>query len=131
MFLDSAQFPLVWMHNKPSAKQNPQAAFAELDQLLARRQAFVLLGDEGFDEGEHGQTREDRKRISLWMKKHKTEIRAFIKGMVQVEPSATKRAAARAFATLYAKFWGYPLLMSASKEEALKVADELLGGQPR
>lgn len=62
------------------------------------------------------------------MKKHKTEIRSFVKGMIQIEPSVNKREAARAFATVYAKFWGYPLLMVASHEQALELADEMLAG---
>lgn len=69
---------------------------------------------------------ERMKQTSLWMKKNKVEIRAFIKGMILIEPNAGKRIASKAFAIMFGKFWGYPLLVTASQEEALETAQRLL-----
>jgi len=124
MFIDSSTFPLVWMRQVASASDPAQAPFEEFANLLARKQAFVFLSDDGFSDHEHSQ--EERKQTSLWMKKNKVEIRAFIKGMVLIEPNAGKRLASKAFAIMFGKFWGYPLLVTASKEEALETAQRLL-----
>jgi hypothetical protein len=126
MFIDSATFPIVWMRQAAPSKEPPQAPFDEFANLLARRRAFVFLSEEGFSDGEHKHTPEERKQTSLWMKKNKVEIRAFVKALVQIEPSAAKRLAGKAFAIVFSKFWGYPLLMTASREEALEIARNLL-----
>lgn len=125
MFLDSSAFPLVWMRQTAPSSASPQAPFDELANLLARKQAFVFLSEEGYNDHEHGQ--EERKQTSLWMKKHKVDIRAFIKAMILIEPNAAKRLAGKAFAVMFGKFWGYPLLVTASREEALETAFRLLG----
>ena len=44
--------------------------------MLARRQAFVILSEEGFDEEGHEHPQEERKRAALWMKQNKAAIRA-------------------------------------------------------
>jgi len=124
MFIDSSTFPLVWMRQIASANDTAQAPFDEFANLLARKQAFVFLSDDGFNDHEH--TQEERKQTSLWMKKNKVEIRAFIKGMILIEPNAGKRLASKAFAIMFGKFWGYPLLVTASQEEALETAQRLL-----
>lgn len=130
MLLDSTHFLLVWMHRDGIPDRPPEAAFAEFDGLLARQQAFVLLSEGGLDGGDHEHSQNERRETALWMKKNKTAIRSFIKGMVVIEPDATKRLVAKAFSSMFAKFWGYPMLIATSKEEALKVAHGLLEGRP-
>ncbi|WP_347554401.1 hypothetical protein [Robbsia sp. KACC 23696] len=129
MLIDAARFPLVWMRmNAPS--NNPDASpFSEFEALLARKEPFVLFNDEGLDTGEHAHSPEEMKQTSLWMKRHKGELRTFVKAMVCIESSAAKRLAAKAFAVVYEKFWGYPILMAANKEDALTLAQELLSAQ--
>lgn len=126
MFIDSATFPIVWMRQIASSDDPAQAPFDEFANLLARKQAFVFLSDEGFNDGQHEHSQEERKQTSLWMKKNKVEIRAFVKGMVLIEPNAGKRLASKAFAIMFGKFWGYPMMVSASKDEALETAQRLL-----
>lgn len=129
MLIDSSEFPLVWMRRDTPSNENSPAAFDQFAMLLMRRQAFVFLSADGFDGGEHEHTQEERKQISLWMKKNKAEIRAFVRGMVLIEPSAAKRLASKAFAAMFGKFWGYPMMIAASKDEALEVAHRLLNGR--
>ena len=67
------------------------------------------------------------------MKKHKAQLRKQVLAMIQIEPSQAKRLGYKAFAALFAKFWGYPLLLAASREEAVEMARALLskdGGSP-
>lgn len=126
MQLDFSTFPLVWMRRDSASSLQADALFAQFDALLARRQAFVILSEEGFDEDGHEHPQEERKRASLWMKQNKAAIRAYIQGMVLVEPSAAKRLAGKAFAVLFCKFWGYPLHFGTSRDDALDIAQHLL-----
>lgn len=130
MLIDATRFPLVWVQIA-ATRENPAASpFAEFEALLARKEAFVLLNDEGLDAGEHEHAPQEMKQTSLWMKRHKSELRAFVKASIHIEPSVAKRLAAKAFAVVYEKFWGYPLLMTATREEALALAQKLLAGEP-
>jgi hypothetical protein len=107
MQLDITHFPSSGCAAKPRPA-SARRAVRQFDALLARRQAFVILSEEGFDEDGHEHPQEERKRASLWMKRNKAAIRAYIQGMVLVEPSAAKRLAGKAFAVMFGKFWGYP-----------------------
>jgi hypothetical protein len=49
--------------------------------------------------------------------------------MTVIEPSAAKRTAFKAFGVAFAKFWGYPLRLAATREEALEIAADLLAGR--
>ncbi len=60
------------------------------------------------------------------MKKHKIELRKWVLAMILVEPNSAKRLGFRAFAAVFAKFWGYPLLLAASRQQAMEMARELL-----
>lgn len=126
MQIDATQFPLVWMRlNAPGT--DPEASpFAEFEALLARKKVFVLLNDEGLDKGDHEHSPEEMKQTSLWMKRHKSELRALVKAWIYIEPNTAKRLATKAFALVYEKFWGYPMLMVATKDEALALAQTLL-----
>lgn len=123
MLIDDTQFPLVWMRAKTS--DIPASPFASLETLLAREKCFVLLDNMAH---EHEETPEERKQLALWMKRHKEALRTFIKAAIHIEPDADKRPAAQAFAPTYEKFWGYPLRVVASTDEALALARELLSG---
>jgi len=125
MLIDSSTFPLVWLRRDTGAADS-DALFAAFEQLLARRQAFVLLSDAGFDDEGHEHAQEERKRMTLCMKKNKAALRAYICGMVLIEPSAAKRLAGKAFAVMFGKFWGYPLHFGDSGDDALDIARSLL-----
>lgn len=126
MQLDITDFPLVWMRRDPAAERHDEALFAQFEALLARQQAFVILSEEGLDEEGHDHPQEERKRAVLWMKRHKAALRAYIQGMVLVEPSAAKRLAGKAFAVMFGQFWGYPLHFGTSRDDALDIARHLI-----
>ena len=52
--------------------------------------------------------------------------RKLVLAMIVVEPNAARRVGFKAFAVVFAKFWGYPLLLAGSREQALQMARELL-----
>lgn len=63
--------------------------------------------------------------MPLCMKRHRREL-ALVKAMIVVEPSLAKRLAAQAFATIFAKFRGYPLLWADTRDAAIDMAAALL-----
>jgi hypothetical protein len=130
MFIDATDFPLVWMKIASSSENPVDTPFAEFEALLARKKIFVLLNDEGLDENKHEHSPEEMKQVSLWMKRHKSELRTFVKAAIYVEPGAARRLAAKTFAVVYEKFWGYPMLTTITKDEAMALAKKLLAGDP-
>ncbi|MEX1826292.1 hypothetical protein [Luteibacter yeojuensis] len=125
MSMNSSDFPLVWMSLAQQPGQDPQKDFDEFEANLKRGERFVILSDSTPTE-EHEHTPEEKKRVSLWMKKHKLELRKLVLAMILVEPNQAKRMGYKAFSVMFAKFWGYPMLLAASREQAVDMARELL-----
>lgn len=125
MSMNSSSFPLVWMNLSPEAGHDQQKDFDEFEANLQRGEPFVILTDTAPAE-DHEHTPEEKKRTALWMKKHKAELRRLVLAMILVESNSAKRLGFKAFAVVFAKFWGYPLLLAASREQAIEMARELL-----
>ncbi len=125
MSMDSSDFPLVWMRLAQEPGHDPQKDFDELEANLQRGEPFVLLTDTAPDE-DHEHSPEEKKRTALWMKEHKIALRSLVLAMILVEPNAAKRLGFKAFTALFAKFWGYPLLLASSREQATEMARGLL-----
>ncbi|CRM07023.1 hypothetical protein [Pseudomonas sp. 8 R 14] len=126
MRFDSTTFPVVKIVFDAPSEGGPQDAFLAFEGLLAREQAFMLLHEKSVDENNHEHSHEERKQASIWMKKNKQALRMFVKGMIQVEPSAAKRLALKPFAVMFSKAWGYPLLVVESKDQAWALAQDVL-----
>ncbi|CAM3814107.1 ATP--cob(I)alamin adenosyltransferase [Bordetella sputigena] len=125
MSMNSSDFPLVWMNLTQEPGHDQQKDFDEFEALLQRGEPFVLLTDTAPAE-DHEHSPEEKKRTALWMKKHKVELRRLVLATVLVEPNSAKRLSFKAFAVVFAKFWGYPLLLAQSREQAVEMARELL-----
>ena len=125
MSINSSSFPLVWMNLTQEPGHDHQNDFDEFEANLQRGQPFVLLTDTVPAE-DHEHSPEEKKRTALWMKKHKDALRKLVLAMILIEPNAAKRLGFKAFAVVFAKFWGYPLLLAASREQAVEMARELL-----
>lgn len=125
MSINSSNFPLVWMNLAQEAGHDHQQDFDEFDANLQRGEPFVLLTDTVPAE-DHEHSPEEKKRTALWMKKHKVALRKLVLAMILIEPNVAKRLGFKAFAVVFAKFWGYPLFLAASREQALEMAGELL-----
>ncbi|ENA3445638.1 hypothetical protein ABGN35_000992 [Yersinia enterocolitica] len=126
MKIDATQFPFVWMQIAAPGNDPDVSPFKEFEALLARKEVFVFLNDEGVAHGKHEHSPEEMKQTTRWMKAHKSELRSFVKASIHIEPNNAKRIAAKPFSIVYEKFWGYPLIMTPSKEEALAIAHKLL-----
>ncbi|WP_455813620.1 hypothetical protein [Pseudomonas graminis] len=122
MLIDASQFPLVWIQFDAPDRDPDAPLFSGFEALLARQQAFVILNDEGLPQGRREQPAEEMKQITRWMKAYKNELQAFVKAAIHIEPDESKRLAATHFTLFYEKFWGYPMLLTASREEALIMA---------
>ncbi|MGU3309663.1 hypothetical protein ACLBW8_25770 [Pseudomonas sp. M5A4_2d] len=129
MRLDSSTFPVVKIVFDAPNEGGPDDTFVIFERLLAREQSFVLLHEKAVDESNHEHSHEERKQASLWMKKNKQALRTYVKGMIQVEPSAAKRLALKPFAVTFGKAWGYPLLVVESRDRAWALARDVLDEQ--
>ncbi len=125
MSMNSSNFPYVWMNLTQEPGHDHEKDYAEFEANLQRGEPFVILSDTAPNE-EHEHSPEEKKRTSLWMKKNKRELRRLVLAMILVEPNSTKRLGFKAFSVVFAKFWGYPLLLAASREEAEEMARKLL-----
>ncbi|MBN6110211.1 hypothetical protein [Xanthomonas bonasiae] len=125
MSMNSSEFPYVWMNLAQEPGHDHQKDFDEFEANLRRGEPFVILSDTTPTE-DHEHTPEEKKRTALWMKKHKVELRRLVLAMIQIEPNPAKRVGYKAFAVLFAKFWGYPMLLASSREQAMEMARELL-----
>jgi len=125
MLINSSDFPFVWMNLAQEPGHDHEKDFAEFEANLQRGEPFVILTDTApADDHEHSP--EEKKRTALWMKKNKVELRKRVLAMIMIEPNPAKRLGFKAFAVVFAKFWGYPLLLAASREQAMETARELL-----
>lgn len=123
MSMDSSGFPYVWFSYADGFGDDE--GMAEFERNLARQKPFVILSDSAPDENRQP-SHEERKRLSLWMKAHKADLRRFVLAMVVVEPNAVKRLAFAAFGVIFEKFWGYPMVMVESRDAAMAQAETLL-----
>ncbi|MEN5093677.1 hypothetical protein ABE458_23545 [Pseudomonas protegens] len=128
MYFDHQHFPLVWMRRAEGVEQPGNTPFQQLEALMQRGQAFVLMSDAMPDPAQRNsvQSKERLKQGSLWMKRNKAAIRRWIKAMIVIAPEPEAQAGVEAFADTYEKFWGYPLLHSASQQAAAAMAQQLL-----
>lgn len=129
MLIDTTQFPLVWMELNSRNSPSDASPFAGFEALLARQQPLVLLNDEGLNNGQYEYSVEQMKYMTRWMKSHKDALQSYVKAAIYIEPDESKREATVAFGRTYEKFWGYPMLMAATKQEALTLAKRLLDSQ--
>ncbi|SNY91169.1 hypothetical protein SAMN04515647_1381 [Cohaesibacter sp. ES.047] len=125
MPLDNTDFPFVWMSYDEEPDHDHDEDFAALEASFSRGTPFVILSDNAPTE-EHEHSQEEKKRTVLWMKKHKAELQTLVLAMIVIEQSATKRMAMKAFGVAFAKFWGYPMKFTSSREEAMEIAKTLL-----
>lgn len=130
MLLNTTYFPLVWMKHGSAGIDIGDEGFAAFEALLLREEPFVLLDADSAQHEDQQHSHEERKQLSLWMKRHKAALRAFVKGQINVQPDPARQAPLRAFMPKFEAFWGYPLFVVNTQEEAFTVADRLLAKQP-
>ncbi len=130
MPFDSTNFPLVWVSYDEGPDRDRDEDFSAFEVILKRGRPFVILTDSVPNDG-HEHSQDEKKRTSLWMKKHKAELRSLVLAMIVIEPNAAKRLVFKPFGVAFAKFWGYPLRLAPSREDALQMATKLLSEHDR
>ncbi|WP_201268189.1 hypothetical protein [Pseudomonas aeruginosa] len=128
MNIDTTEYPIVRMENARSLARPIEEVLECISELLARGRPFVFVSQDipdGDDAEEHIDT---RRKIALWMKANRTEIRRLIKGHLQIVSEPDQRDRMEAFSVVFAKFWGYPMFVVASAESAHAKAESLLAG---
>lgn len=126
MILEEEDFPLVRMRYDAPDWADGETAFQTFERLLRRETQFVVAG---LGAAQHEASPDERKQVLLWMKRHRDALRRFVIVMVAVEPQAANRFIARAQAATYEKFWGFPMLVVASEDDAVTLATRLLSGE--
>lgn len=127
MNIDACDFPLVRMQNDPALAVPVDEVLAQNLELLQRGEPFVVIGEGLPNEGEReDENVDDRRKVALFMKANKTEIRRLIKGHIQIVPEVEKRDGAESFSVMFEKFWGYPMFVVATEQEAQAKAKSLL-----
>jgi len=124
MVLDISSFPLIWLRsNRAKGQAVLSGEFSPLDRLLERGKPIVFLSEAAsFEEHDHC---DEHRLTPLWLTRCLSGME-MIKGMVIIEPAFVSRQTFEAFAFIFEAFCGYPILMAASRDEALSIAHKLL-----
>ncbi|RLM28247.1 hypothetical protein BIY29_00905 [Brenneria alni] len=133
--LDATTFPLVWVDFDASGQSGDMQSlddyFQRLERLISRDEPFVMLSHaprKDLEARRHDKA--NLKPASRWMKQHKQELKHIL-ALIIIEPSPMKRYAGQAIAALFGKFWGYPLLFTATVDDARILAMSLLANVAR
>lgn len=127
MKIDASKFPVVRMQENVDEREPVDAVLDCYLRLLQRDELFVVIADSFPDQSARKQESvEDRRSVTLFMKEHKAEIKRLIKAHIQIVTDLELREEAQQFSILFKKFWGYPMVVVASEEEALHRASILL-----
>lgn len=120
MKIDASNFPIVRMQENANVNEPVDRVLDHYLCLLQRGEPFVVIADTFPDQGARKQESvEDRRSVTLFMKEHKAEISRLIKGHIQIVTNSELRQEAKEFSKIFEKFWGYPMFVVATEDEAL------------
>jgi agmatine/peptidylarginine deiminase len=131
MIIDDSKFPIVFVDFQHSLEQvkdetnNHNSDMAAFTSLFEKEKPFVMISTGETPDEKHKHSREETRKINAWRKINKDKLKC-IKATIQVEPSKVKRVGLTLFASVYEKFWGNPLLLAQTQEEALELAKDVL-----
>lgn len=118
MQINITEFPIVKIDYNAAYLTDFQGILTTLSQLLAKNEPFVIIGEGAPSDDDGEQSRADRREAGLWAKNNLEAIQRLIKIQYQVQPDEEKALEMEAFAGIFEKFWGYPLVVVNSVEEA-------------
>ena len=124
MKIDSRDFPIVHLDYASSSRKNYNQILLHLKQLLEKKQPFVIIGKGAHDENEDRV--DDRRKISFWAQANKKEVQKYIKVHLYIAQDLETKKSMEEFTETFEDFWGYPLVVVESEEEALSKAHLLL-----
>lgn len=123
--LDMAAFPLVFLRNDAQAPPDLSPEM-QLEAVLDRGEAFVLLTDHLPGDHGHDQGHEERKQRALFFKRNKARLHALCKGLVLITGERTVPAPVRLAAQGAGKALGLAISFFAAEHEAMAHAARLL-----
>jgi len=130
MRVDTTPYPLVRLHYSASGNglDDADAVLQVFEQLLARNQPFVFVSDGNPNDNtaDEADRVAYRRKLSLWVKANKDNIRRLIKGQVHIAADASEAGIMQDFAPTFLKFWGFPLSVAHTPAEAQQQAQTLL-----
>ena len=125
--IDITEFPIVFLNIDPNGDEHRLNEDNQvLETLLRRNQNFILINEGKSPDKDTPRNKESTKQMNQWMKKNKPELGAYVKAMIQIESSKTKRLMFKSFRTMFQKYWGFPLLVADTRDEAIRMGHELL-----
>ncbi len=135
MSLDSSKFCIHDIHELPFVLFKQDAAepgFAaqweiEMTMLVENGEPFVVV----FDQINHDESHEDRKRRGVWLKHNKERLRGVCKALVAIEPDLAHRAMAQAIGKAAMKAFGIPYEAVETREEAIALVQRLTQSDQR
>lgn len=125
MPIDQTNAPLyiVRAHDEDHA-----AIEAELNEILARAQNFVMIVDHP-DHDHDDETPEERRQKALMFKRIREPLRSYCLAMIVVEGDNPLPAALRFTAQTISKGLGFSVLFAADETQALRKGKELLASR--
>jgi hypothetical protein len=122
---DLSDFPLVRFRPEYAQAGYGTAWCAEMDELVARRDRFVLI----YPASKRQDSQEDRKVRGLWLKANKEALADLCLGLIIVEPDPVKRAELEALFPGMVRAFGTPQAAVASLPQAEALGRQLLAGE--
>lgn len=128
MRMDIVDFPIVKMDYSAPYITDFREILDGLDQLFAKEQPFVIIGEgeSSQEEADQSKAKEVRMEIAAWANQRKAHLNRWVLSSFMIIPDPKKREEMRLYAPIFEKFWEYPFVMVASREEAYQKASVLL-----
>lgn len=120
---DVSDFPLVVFRSDAAGPGYARQWEKEMSSLMENGRAFVVVYDQHRSEEDH----EDRKHRGIWLKHNKSELGRLCKCLISVEPDEPRRLALQAMSEVGVKAFGIPHEVVATRDDALGIAQSLLG----
>lgn len=126
--LDAKQFPIVKVIIQSVNEGHDQDQyFNDYEALLKTGKKFVMINEVSAPDVKDTKSNKDHmKKMNLWVKKNREQLRNNVLAMIQVEPNEEKRQVAIDFKEIFFKYWGHELFVVSTAEEALVLANEKL-----
>lgn len=129
MRMDIADFPIVKIDYSAPYKVDFREILAGLDELFAKEQPFVIIGEGESSQAEADEAKNIRIEVAAWANQRKTHLNRWVLSSFMIIPDPKKREEMRLYAPIFEKFWEYPFVMVASQEEADQKAADLLNAK--
>jgi hypothetical protein len=122
VFIDESSAPLLFIR---SQVQSDVPVERQLEDVLEKGQAFVLITDHSPDE-HHDETPEERKKKALHFKTIKSRMQALCRGMIVIEGDTPTPAPTRLAATAASKAFGFAIAFVPNEQAAIEEGRRLL-----